>query len=296
MSERDFDTFGDSDSIELPEDEGRDIHQFYVRERRREQTRRRFRDEKPELSEEAAAEIETLAEGKQPAPSKTRTKRRIPREEFGMLVTRATLGDEKARDELITLTHDLGHSVLAASYDEETRYRAIIEVTDKLFTSGMLGLGIALYFDLSRAGALVSFLTASLKNAAVDELRKKTMMLRGKEMMRDALDISVPYSVPSDEDESEYSPALMAQRLGNDEDGTPIIPGADSIDPLRQLEGQKLFEAVMRAKLTPRQCDVADLLVEGRTDVEISEQLDIKPSRARALIAEVRGKIRAVLD
>lgn len=319
MIERDHD-HNEWEAELFDSDDGRGLDETFAKEDRRLHRRRRFKDEQPETykpPEDAEAAVEARAEalaesrarqtlsgplkyGKNaaqlfdaPNPSPTITARgrststvRMPRERFPWLVTRALAGDEVARDFLIELTARLGYAHLA-TYDEETRHSAILEVTDKMFGYGKHGvLGLGVYFDVQRAKALDSWLIKCLKNAARDVKRKKHI-------------ITVPYSVNAedgDDGEQERSPALEAQRLGNEEDGTPIIPGANSADPLRALGAQQLCEAAMSAKLTPREREAFDLHIEGRTDGEIAVALVIKPSRGRALIAAARAKILAAID
>jgi RNA polymerase sigma factor (sigma-70 family) len=254
--------------------------------------KRKFKDEQPEPDDADGAAETTEAEGE--AEAKVRKpiqpQQRIPREEFRSLVTRAILGDTKARDELITLADRLGHMVLC-SFDEETRRRAVMAVTDKFFRTGMVGgIALGLYFDINRSGALVSYLVRSLKHAAVDELRKKRAI-------RDAMDRAIPYeSTAEDDGEQTRSPALEVQRLGHDEDGMPIIPGADSIDPLRQVTAQQLFEAAMSANLTPREHEVANLRARGEDYEQIAASLNIAASGARRIAASALKKIHAVAD
>lgn len=291
----------DENEIELFEgDEARRLDRTFSNEARRD--RKRFKDEKsePESVDESTADAGPKRLPRSSAVPKA--KPRIPREEFGMLVSRAMLGDVNARDTLITLTHGLGHKVLSINFDEETRLRAIMAVTEKLFSWGMLGgIALGLYFDLRRSGALVSFLTTALKNAAVDELRKKRTI-------RDALvEKSVPYESAAEGEDGEQtrSPALdtlqtwrgFKYRLGSDEAGMPVIPGADSLSPLRQLLAQEIFEHAASADLNAREWEVANLLasLEFKTE-EIAARLKISPSRARAIIATVRKKIGAAID
>ncbi|HZL92622.1 MAG TPA: sigma-70 family RNA polymerase sigma factor [Vicinamibacterales bacterium] len=183
------------------------------------------------------------------------------------------------------IIHRIGWRTLR-TYPEEVRDGAILDVINQLF-GGLLGpLGLVTSFDPTRSKVFLSWVRRACRNAAIDITRKRRVK-------------TVPYDdVAQDDDgvEHETCPALRAQNLGNSDDGMPIIPGADHADPMRQMEAQEVFEAIGAAKLTERERELADLLVAGMDDREIGDALDIAPSRARALIAKVRAKVKVAIE
>jgi RNA polymerase sigma factor (sigma-70 family) len=179
------------------------------------------------------------------------------------LIRRASAGDLMARDVLIEIVVRQGRKTLR-KFSEEIRERATFAVVEKLFEPGLLGsLALLIYFDPSRGIALTVWLKRALKNAAVDELRRR---------------------------EPEHLPFLL-----DDETGAQLVPGAadPTGDPVAQLEAKQLVEA-FAADLSPREQQVATLLGQGHSDVEIADLLGVKPASVRATAARVRRKLRGI--
>ncbi|HZM37086.1 MAG TPA: sigma-70 family RNA polymerase sigma factor [Burkholderiales bacterium] len=278
-----LDEFDEAEAAEAGDiDDARPLDAVYRRPKRE---RRGFAAEQraERDTEHEAAIVDT------PAPSTTISARGLSplnvRVDPAFLVERIIAGDSFALDLTVEIIHRIGWRTLR-TYPEEVRDGAILDVINQLF-GGLLGpLGLVTSFDPTRSKVFLSWVRRACRNAAIDITRKRRVK-------------TVPYDdVAQDDDgvEHETCPALRAQNLGNSDDGMPIIPGADHADPMRQMEAQEVFEAIGAAKLTERERELADLLVAGMDDREIGDALDIAPSRARALIAKVRAKVKVAIE
>jgi RNA polymerase sigma factor (sigma-70 family) len=182
---------------------------------------------------------------------------RVPPEK---LIQRTLLGDSLARGALIELIYRAGLKALR-NFDEETRYSAILAVTDRLLSYGMLGLTLAVKFD-SHSSSFISWISAVLKNAAKDEIKKRRI-------------VTVPDSnlVEDDDGEREQS----------------ILPGDLSNEPSRQYEAKQLLTS-SSVVLNARERAVLRCAAEGDSIQEIAKVTGLSESRVRGVIAKARAK------
>lgn len=198
------------------------------------------------------------------------------------LLSRAVLGEAAAREALIEVIWRVGHSKALQPFDEHTRDAAIAAVVETLLDYGMLGLGLAVHFDVRRAPAFLGWLVVALRNAAKDELRRKRPVT-----VSDVV-------VTSDEDGEEREQSLSAKPERHDAEGRPVIPGAAPSEPARDLEVKQRL-AIALAAVSEREAEILRAIADGETPEEIGGRLKLSASRVRAIIAEARAKAREAL-
>jgi RNA polymerase sigma factor (sigma-70 family) len=222
-----------------------------------------------------------------PTPSQGVTASGLPkgtrRFDLSWLLSRAVLGETAPREALIEVIWRVGHSKALKPFDEQTRDVAIVAVTEKLLGYGLLGLGLAVHFDVRRAPAFLSWLVRALRNAATDELRRK----------RPATVSDV--TVIADEDGEEREHALSGKAERHDAEGHPIIPGAALSEPARDLAVKQRL-AIALAAVDEREREILLAIADGETPEEIGGRLGIKASRVRGIVSEARRKAREALS
>lgn len=218
--------------------------------------------------------------GSAPFAAPTRKARR--RFDLDWLIARAVLGETAPREALIEIVWRVGHSKQLRQFDEQTRAAAIMRVTEKLLGFGLLGLGLAIHFDVRRSGAFLGWLVTALRNAAKDDLRRKRLVTVS----------DVVVTMGEDGDEREQSLSAKAERY--DAEGRPVIPGAALSDPSRDAETKEKL-AIALAAVNEREADILLSIADGEETEEIAERLGISASRVRVIVAGARAKARAAL-